>query len=67
MANTKWEYQILVNDVHMSMDNREEIMMYLNAMGADGWELVNVEVREEETMTTRIPVVSYIFKRPKAE
>ncbi|MGE5415585.1 MAG: hypothetical protein ACM3UZ_02240 [Acidobacteriota bacterium] len=64
MSKTKWEYQVLVNDVHITMDNREELMLYLNAMGADGWELMNVSVREEETMTTRIPIVSYIFKRP---
>ncbi|MGE5405176.1 MAG: hypothetical protein ACM3PP_09555 [Candidatus Saccharibacteria bacterium] len=64
MGRTKWEYQVLVNDVHINMDNREELMMYLNAMGADGWELISVQVREEETMTTRVPIVSYIFKRP---
>ena len=54
----KWEYRLIASHdlpkhgfLGAKGPEREEIVTYLNELGADGWEIVNIDFLDTNTVT----------------
>lgn len=67
MNAQKWEYWVLAHPGLVDVSNCQEMMMYLNAMGDQGWELVSVIPQTVPGMIHTEVVTAFFFKKPKNE